>query len=291
MRIQMALQFLLVFLLTNAIGLLVAQAFLPAEINEQITKSVTLVNDNKQDPVNSIALLAYILGATAVLLIVIRFFQNKLGILFRVVEGIAVFFITISLGEILLSALGAFNEITTYLVLLVAITLVILRNLKPDNIWLRNAVTILLAGYAGALIGTGLGVTPIIIFIILLSVYDFIAVFKTKHMVTLAKAVTKKNLTFSFAIPTPEHTFELGTGDIVMPLAFASSALQQYATHIAWPAYLLTAILILWGSFVGLLFTLEYSNRNIGKALPALPLQTAIMLVFFAVLQFVIPAY
>ncbi|MBU1930165.1 hypothetical protein KJ972_01535 [Candidatus Micrarchaeota archaeon] len=283
--------FLLLFVLTNGLGLVFANAFLPPEINEQITQSITLVNDDKQDPVNSIALLVYILVATALLLVIIKFFKTKMNVLFRVVEGIAIFFITISAFEILLYPLIGIDSTLTLLTLIIALAIVILRNTMPENIWLRNLVTILLVSYIGALIGMGLGLIPIIIFIILLAIYDIIAVFKTKHMVTLAKAVTKKNLAFTFAIPTKKHQFELGTGDIAIPLALAASVMQQYSSALLFPIYFLPAILILVGSLVGLSATLEYSSRHVGKALPALPLQTAFMIILVIVLQLIVPVY
>lgn len=289
MQREMLAYFLVFFVLTNALGLLVAHTFLAPELNEQIVQSVTLVNDDKQDPVNSLALLAYILLVTGILLLVIKFFQGKMGALLRIVEAVAIFFISISILEIILSNFIVINDWIGILIILVGIALVILRNKFPENVWLRNVVTILLAGYVGALIGTGLGVFPILIFLVLLSIYDFIAVFKTKHMVTLAKAVTKKNLAFSYALPTPQHQFELGTGDLVMPLAFATAVLGAYATQLLFPYYVLPALLILVGSLTGLLATLEYCSRNVGKALPALPLQTVFMLVLFVVLQAILP--
>lgn len=289
MQKGMALQFLVLFVLTNGLGLLVANAFLPAEINEQITQSVTFVNDDKQDPINSIALLAYILIITGVLLVIIRFFKTKLNILLRLVEGLAIFFIIISIAEVLVFPVTGINADIYFITLAIAIGIVILRNNLPENIWLRNLVTIILVSYIGALIGMGLGLLPILIFIILLAVYDIIAVFKTKHMVTLAKAVTKKNLAFTYAIPTKEHQFELGTGDIAIPLALAASVMQHYSSAMVFPDYFLPAIMILVGSFAGLFITLEYSSRHVGRALPALPLQTLFMVIIAIVMRFAMP--
>src|SRR3989338_4603794 len=108
-----------------------------------------------------------------------------------------------------------------------AILLTASRIVLSENLLLRNAASIIAIIGAGALLGVSLGVVPVIVFVILLSAYDFIAVFKTKHMVTLAKAMTKKNLAFTIALPTKEHKFELGTGDLVVPLVFASAVLQE----------------------------------------------------------------
>ena len=235
MRTALLAKFITVFLLTNIIGLWLANFFLEPGLNQQISESVTLVNDDKNDPLNSVALLAYILVATGALLLVIAFFKKRMNQLFRIIEAIAVFFITASVFELALYALFPNFQVPAIIVLAVGASAVAARNIWPENKTIRNAATILLAAYGGALIGTGLSVFPILIFIILLSAYDFIAVFKTKHMVTIAKAVTQKNLAFSIALPTPEHTFELGTGDLVMPLAFSSAVLQQYSAALSFP--------------------------------------------------------
>lgn len=289
MQREMLVGFLTFFLLTNGLGLIVAQAFLPPEINAQITQSVTLVNDNKQDPVNAVGLMAYILLVTGVLLVVIKFFSGQLNILFRIIEGFAIFFVTAGIIEILVSPFIPFDAAIFFVSIAAAIAVVILRNILPENVKLRNLVTIMLTAYIGALIGTGLGVIPVALLVALLVVYDFIAVFKTKHMVTLAKAVTKKNLTFTYAIPTPEHQFELGTGDIAIPLAFSASVMQNYSTTLSYPMYVFPAIAMLAASFVGLMITLDYSSKHVGKALPALPLQGILMLITFALMTLFLP--
>ena len=117
--------------------------------------------------------------------------------------------------------------------------------------------------------------------LVLLSVYDYVAVFKTKHMVTLAKSVTKKNLSFTYALPTKEHQFELGTGDLVMPLVFATSVLASTKPLYPFPQYLVPPTLILLASLTGLILTISYLSKRIGKALPALPPQTALMIAAF----------
>jgi presenilin-like A22 family membrane protease len=135
----------------------------------------------------------------------------------------------------------------------------------------------LAAAGAGPLIGYNFGIIPVALFLVILAGYDIIAVFYTKHMVTLAKGITKKNLAFTFALPTKEHDFELGTGDMVIPLVFAVSVLVETTQHFSFPFALISPVIILWGSLTGLLLTIQYSSTHVGKALPALPLQTAIM--------------
>src|SRR3989344_7206413 len=162
-----------------------------------------------------------------------------------------------------------------------ALLLVLSRILLSKNVFLRNVSSIVAAAGGGALVGASLGVVPVIVFLVLLSIYDFIAVFKTKHMVTLAKGITKKNLSFTYALPTKEHQFELGTGDMVIPLAFAASVLGATSKTIPEPYNFIPSIAILIASLAGLIITLNYASLKTGRALPALPLQTILMLIAF----------
>ena len=101
-------------------------------------------------------------------------------------------------------------------------------------------------------------------------------------MVTLAKGVTKKNLAFTFALPTKEHTFELGTGDMVIPLTFAVSVLNATKVSLPLELRLIPALIILLASLTGLIWTINFSAKKIGRALPALPPQTVLMVLAYA---------
>lgn len=260
---------LIIFLVAQTLGLLVADKL----IQEKVT--VTIVTDNPDDVENSAGLFLYILFGTAMLLILIKFVKGRfLFWALKAVESLAIF------GTSLIVFAVFWDSI---LVVFLAIILVIARNVFYKNLHLRNISSTLATAGAGALIGVSLGVIPIIVFLIALSVYDYIAVFKTKHMVTIAKSVTKKNLSFTYALPTKEHQFELGTGDLVMPLAFASSVLAATKGIHAFPYYFIPSILILLASLAGLVLTLGYLSKRIGKALPALPPQAVLMLIAFAV--------
>ncbi|MFH1391615.1 MAG: presenilin family intramembrane aspartyl protease [Candidatus Diapherotrites archaeon] len=268
MNKQLMTQLLIIFILTQGIGLFAGNFLIEQDIH------TTLVTDNPDDVENSIGLMVWILGFTAILLLLIKFAPGwLLGLLLKLIESMAIFGTSII---VLMPTLIA-DEI----ILVIAIVFVILRIIFKEHLLLRNASSIVAAAGAGALIGASLGVIPMLVFIVLLGIYDFIAVFKTKHMVTLAKGVTKKNLAFTYALPTKEHQFELGTGDMVIPLAFAISVLatQTNTTILRFAP----SIAILIASLVGLIITLDYASKNKGKPLPALPLQTALMVLVFGI--------
>ena len=127
--------------------------------------------------------------------------------------------------------------------------------------------------------GNSFGVLPVMVFILLLSAYDFFSVFISKHMIYLAKAITQKPTAFTAAIPckTKEftHTFQLGGGDLVIPLVFAVSVMNAHGFF--------SAVLSLAGSLIALILLFMFIMRKTGIALPALPPVAAGAFIGFAV--------
>jgi presenilin-like A22 family membrane protease len=83
----------------------------------------------------------------------------------------------------------------------------------------------------------------------------------------MAKAITERPTAFTAAIPCKtkkfSHTFQLGGGDLAIPLVFAVSVLN---THGFWSMFFTLA-----GALTALLLLFAYVFRKPGKALPALP--------------------
>jgi len=258
------LQLVSVFLVTQLLGVAVGITLIKGIASGQIAQP-TVVNDNPEDPINSVALIAYILVFTGLLLLFSRYLKG--GFLFRWLEITVVFS----------TSLIVFGAFLPSAALMFALFLTILRAALPDEVALRNITAIIAVSGVGALMGVTLGVIPVLVFLILLACYDFIAVFKTKHMVSLAKEITKRNLAFTVAMPTPRHQFELGTGDLALPLVFAVSAMKS-GQALGYPLYLAMPALIMAASLAGLVLTMNYSSRHVGKALPALPPQVVLML-------------
>ena len=238
MNTRLIAQFTLIFLTTQALGLFAGNYLIEQQIH------ATLVNDNPEDVANSIGLIIWILVSTALLLAIMRYAPDwLLTILLKALESMATFATAIIVVLPL--------EINDGFAYAFALSLVALRILFAKNLILRNLTSAVSAAGAGALIGASLGNIPIAVFLLLLAAYDLIAVFKTKHMVELAKGITKKNLSFTFALPTKEHQFELGTGDIVVPLAFAVSVLAA-SKSLPLPYNMVPPFAILFASLVSL---------------------------------------
>lgn len=131
---------------------------------------------------------------------------------------------------------------------------------------LKNLAAITSSAGAGAVFGFTFGFTNALIFLLILAIYDYISVYKTKHMITMANEIVKRDMAFTISA---EHTYpfgkkarlDLGTGDISLPIMAEVSA---YAIS---P---LLAAFVFAGAVTGTLFVLYVAWRH-KCVLPALP--------------------
>ncbi len=203
----------------------------------------------------SVAFFAYLLVITAIMIGLIRYLPRamKLVELATVFIGSEVFF------EILFMGLP-YSSVPS---IILALLITYLRLVYPENLVSLDlaAITTLLG--VGPALGVSLGLIPALVLLALLAVYDYISVFKTKHMVTLAKGVMKENLAFMAAVPIDGRVFHIGGGDIVIPMMTAVSILSSDG--------ITAAIISLVGGLLGLTILIAYLSKHKGKIMPALP--------------------
>lgn len=157
-----------------------------------------------------------------------------------------------------------------------AALLVIWRFLHPSVLTQNLAMILAIAGI-GALIGLSLSIASVIIILMVLSVYDFIAVYKTKHMIKMAKRMMKQRLLLAFVVPEGltgfrgrladikpgGRMFVLGSGDVVMPLVAVAAMAHLGLAH---------SLLVMLFSFLGLFFMHAiFSSQKIRRPMAALP--------------------
>jgi len=146
---------------------------------------------------------------------------------------------------------------------------------------------LIIFGLAGTASFFGLGFNPsvVVLILVLFSFYDFIAVYKTKHMILLAKDMVEKRVILGFIVPQKLGYFKeniskskfngnfliLGGGDIVFPGLLAVS-LVPYGFLKA----LVVVIFSLLGSFLS--YWIFANQEKLGKKdgfkkepIPALP--------------------
>jgi presenilin-like A22 family membrane protease len=97
--------------------------------------------------------------------------------------------------------------------------------------------------------------------LIIISVYDFIAVRLSKHMIVLAKTQFELNIFTGLKFKVGESSAVLGGGDIAFPLILAGVVLRDFA--------LLPALLVLYGAVIGLTLLILVGEEN--KFYPAMP--------------------
>lgn len=144
-----------------------------------------------------------------------------------------------------------------------------------------------------ALLGISFGILPVFILLGALAVYDFIAVYRTKHMLTLADVVTDMKLPILMVMPTrggydytasPSFTTQrnrpseereamfMGLGDVVIPGTLIVSAFVWLPARVVLPGIgtnLIAAFGALIGSLVGYAILMRQVLR--GNAQAGLP--------------------
>ncbi|HPC10302.1 MAG TPA: presenilin family intramembrane aspartyl protease [archaeon] len=263
------LYFLLIFIVVQAIGLFVANSYATSGL---VTGIFTKDPNNIW---NAVGIFLEILLLTAIILF-LRKFSKKSGYLV-ILEFLALFaglllFLDIFLVYLLAAIVSLFLVILKYY-------LSSQKRYLKLSIWYNNCLLAIAIGAAGAIIGLSLGILPVIVFLLLLSLYDIIAVFYTKHMVKLAKIFTKQKVSFLFVIPTKNGAFQLGGGDLVIPLTICASLFFVLIQSFPFKIAILPIIGIWIASIIGLIWTFYAIGKYKLKAVPALPPQAILMLV------------
>ncbi len=158
-----------------------------------------------------------------------------------------------------------------------------------SNIFTQDLTMILTFSGIGAIIGLSLEPITAAFLLVILSFYDIIAVYKTKHMVKLAESMIRAKAIFGFIVPsTFKHLKEpisnvrpggefmiLGSGDVILPLLLSAS-LVRFS--------LLQAVITSIFSVAGLfLMHLIFNNQKVRRPMAALPPIAAVSIVGYLV--------
>ena len=192
-----------------------------------------------------------------------------LPIIITILIGTGIFFVLLKYNLLLviriwflialsLSLYVAFQAfIPTMIALILAIGAALWRIFKP-NVWIQNLTELFIYGGLAAVFVPVFNLTSGVILLILISCYDAYAVWKSKHMITLAKSQAKANVFAGLLIPykinaktkknkihgnkiqakmqSPKmhhvpakniKTAILGGGDIAFPLIFAGIVMKE----------------------------------------------------------------
>ncbi|MBN2102186.1 MAG: hypothetical protein JW716_04935 [Candidatus Aenigmarchaeota archaeon] len=167
--------------------------------------------------------------------------------------------------------------------------------LYSRNIFLLNLTEVFMYSGIAVLFAPLIEVQYMAILLVIIAIYDMIAVWKSKHMVTMAKEMTKNNIFAGFTIPYSGKKISvklnknqevgkekakttvaiLGGGDVAFPLLFSGSVINYLVKVMGVPkniAFLETLIIPLAVmTFLLLLFRLAKKDRFY----PAMPFVSA----------------
>ncbi|CAD7776893.1 Signal-peptide peptidase, presenilin aspartyl protease [Candidatus Methanoperedenaceae archaeon GB37] len=184
-------------------------------------------------PENSLYYLGFILLFTLFILIIIKL--NARWLIQLIILGAVASTICYVLYP-LLYRLTTF-EMAVIASITIALAMTIILHLFPEW-YVIDLVGIIVGAGAAAIFGISLSILPVILLLLLLAVYDAIAVYRTKHMITLAEGVMDLRLPILFIVPKrrdysfrretfkkeERDAFFMGLGDAVMPAILVASA-------------------------------------------------------------------
>lgn len=162
------------------------------------------------------------------------------------------------------------------LAIIAALTITLLKFIYP-RIWWQNLIIVL--GICGIVVSLGLSISWItaVVILVFLSFYDIIAVYFTRHMVTMFKGLLKRGVIFALILPAhlksqflplkevkPGEDFMLlGTGDLALPAILVSSLVRESLGQ---------AIFAAAGAVLGFaIMNIIFSKQKARKPMPALP--------------------
>lgn len=184
----------LMFALTQVLGLTAGILLLQVSLVQPVVQQLSVAPTGQaDDPLNAVYFIFYVLAGAGAVLLTLRFFKG--GLLFRFLEF---FVLSGSISILALAYLMGFAHFDFISATLAAGAFgTLFAAVKFFIGQLKNPAAILSSAGVGALFGFSMGFWPALAFVLLLSLYDYIAVFKTRHMLQMASALGSRNLSFT----------------------------------------------------------------------------------------------
>jgi presenilin-like A22 family membrane protease len=263
-KVKTAFAIVAMFLIAQLLGLYIGTQYLGLIKYGEVPP----VFENPESLGNPLILFVYMMISTAVILLLVKFWKPSI----RGLEAFVVFFSSWLTFDFLVPVAIGYLSLGFFL----AIILTLWKFFRP-TILSQNVAAVISGAGVGAVLGASFGIVPSLLFLVMLCVYDFVSVFITKHMVTLAKALTKTPTAFTIASPQKFkkatfvgikgrkekiHVFQLGVGDIVIPLMFSISLLRNFPP--------INSLFTIIGSTIALLLLIYFMSKK-PRPLPALP--------------------
>lgn len=281
-----------IFILSQIIGLVVTNQYLDYNTSlESGNETFKELPFNTQRPqIEQSSSFLWIMGAviigTLLVLMLIKFRRMRAWKLW--------FFLSVTLCLVI--SLAAFvNEI---IALVVALILAVYKIYRP-NFWVHNFTELFIYGGMAAIFAPVMNMFSVAMLLVLISAYDMWAVWRSKHMITLATSQTESKMFAGLMVPykrsnmnfkiakqnskTPTKSKKplkkgksaiLGGGDVGFPLLFSAVVMKTLLMDGIAPvlSYLLTGIIVIT-SALALFLLLVYGKKD--KFYPAMPFISA----------------
>ncbi|MDD4353135.1 MAG: presenilin family intramembrane aspartyl protease [Candidatus Nanoarchaeia archaeon] len=173
-------------------------------------------------------------------------------------------------GYITLSAL-----IEPYQAIILSILIILVKKLTDDD-YFNNLSELIIYPSIAIILLPVINLLSAIILLILISVYDFLAVYFSKHMVLLAKTQIKNTIFSGIKIRYGKESAIIGGGDIAFVMILVSVIFRDYG--------LFNSVVTALSSSIGLLTLLLLAQKK--KFYPAMPFLTISSIIgfFFSIL-------
>lgn len=280
---------LLLFFLSQLIGLLVLTQYIDfeasARIGETITTPIYAIEplEVQNESYSFIFILAGIFIATLFLLLI---FKYNITWLWKSWYALSVFVtVSVSLWALL------HHFIPLFAIMLIISAVLTYLKLRSKNLLIHNVTEVLIYGGLAALFVPVINLTSAIILLIIIAIYDYWMVFQSKHMVTLVKGQMNTNIVAGLMVDQPQKKVKqskkqskgfspsfLGGGDIAFPLIFAGALMKH-------TGLILTGVVAIHGAMIGLLTLFILAQKK--TFYPAMPFISAGCLLSLVVLLIV----
>jgi presenilin-like A22 family membrane protease len=258
---------IILFLISQLVALFVGFFLV---VNFQFFRELAVTEEPSGTEYPFYLLLAIVLGAIILVFIIKLPIRD---IIIRIIE----FFASVFASYIVFFVFLAFFSVPYADVIALFISLA-LYFLKFYFWRINNFLAIVSAVGIGSIIGFSLDPLPVIILLFLVSIYDIVAVWFTRHMVEFAKFFSQRKTVFTVSemgmgevekivkgkkkIEKKVISMMLGAGDIAMPAALVVSSIKL--GDIIFP------IFVIGGAVFGLYLVLKRAERE-RKVYPAMP--------------------
>lgn len=230
MKFFATMNLLLYFVLTMLLSILITTIYLSFFEEEYQPRAFRGEENNIFIP---LILLAFLITMT----IIIYFVSKKGGVnILKIIFYIAVSLTSIYFFLPILALIVPYADIISIILGVILVTIV---HYKPEW-YVMNIVGIIISSSAATILGMSLSILPIVFLLAVFAIYDFISVYKTKHMLSLADIAVKEKLPLLFVSPkvdkysySEESKLEtkgeresllMGFGDAVFPSSLVVSS-------------------------------------------------------------------